>query len=123
MNGLRAPSLVLFATALSLLAGCGSSHRHSGNETVDVSVSEYRITPRSLHADSGVVTLVIHNNGRLIHNLVLSRDGHSQGSTKPIWPGGSAQLTLSVTKGSYLMASTILSDQALGAYGTLQVGS
>jgi hypothetical protein len=123
MTGLRPLSLVLLTTALTLLAGCGSSHHHRGSAALNVSVSEYRIMPQSVHVNAGVVTVVVHNRGRLIHNLVVSRDGHSQGSTKPIWPGASADLTLAVSDGSYLMASTIVSDQALGAYGTLQVSS
>ena len=34
-------------------------------------------------------------------------------------PGQSAELFATLAAGKYLMASTILSDQALGAYGTL----
>ena len=42
-------------------------------------------------------------------------------STKPIAPGQTAQLDAALPPGHYLMASSILSDQALGAYGTLIV--
>ena len=45
------------------------------------------------------------------------------GATKPIPPGQSALLTLSLTPGTYMMSSTLLSDEALGEYGTLTVTS
>jgi Cupredoxin-like domain len=123
MHGLHARRLALFAAALVALAGCGSGHQSGDDLTVAVSVSEYRITPPSAHVSAGLVTVLVRNEGRLTHNLVISRDGHVDGSTKPLWPGSSAELTLPLTRGDYLMASTILSDQALGAYGMLHVGS
>jgi len=52
---------------------------------------------------------------------VISLAGRPELSTKPIGPGQSAQLYATLTPGEYLMASTILSDQALGAYGTLTI--
>jgi len=61
------------------------------------------------------------NYGRLTHNLVLSRGGQTQGSTRALAPGQSGVITVQLTPGTYQMASTILSDQALGAYGTMTV--
>jgi hypothetical protein len=41
--------------------------------------------------------------------------------TQPIAPGQTTELDLDLAPGTYQMASTILSDQALGAFGTLTV--
>jgi hypothetical protein len=65
----------------------------------------------------------VHNYGRLTHNLVVSANGQLVDGTKPIAPGQSAELDLSLAAGTYSMASTIQSDQALGESGTLTVTS
>ena len=61
------------------------------------------------------------NVGRLTHNLVISRAGVTQATMKPIGPGQSGRLTVSVTPGTYLLGSTLLSDEALGLYGHVTV--
>lgn len=70
---------------------------------------------------TGTVSMLIHNYGRLTHNLVVSENGTSIASTHGIPPGGEAELDLSLAPGTYLMTSTILSDEALGEYGTITV--
>jgi uncharacterized cupredoxin-like copper-binding protein len=113
---------VLLALA-SLSSGCGHAVEVGGDRTLQVSLSEYHVLPQSVRVSAGSLTIVVHNYGRLAHNLVLFQNDVSTGATKPIWPGQSAQLTVTLSPGTYLMASTILSDQALGAYGTLTVTS
>ena len=119
--------LLLTAAALSALAGAlaGCSH------TVDVgsgrmlrlALSEYRVTPQSVLAEPGQLTLVVANDGRLTHNLAITRGGKVIGQTPPIPPGQSTELMVYLGRGSYVMTSTLFSDQALGEYGTLSVGS
>ena len=85
-----------------------------------MALTEYRLNPQSIDASGGVMTIVVHNYGRLTHDLVVSRTDRTIAATKPIAPGQTAELDLDLAPGTYLMASTILSDQALGAYGTLK---
>ena len=79
------------------------------------------MNPQSVSVSSGVLMMLVHNYGRLTHNLVVSENGTSIASTHGIPPGGEAELDLSLAPGSYLMTSTILSDEALGEYGTISV--
>ena len=106
---------------MAALAGCGTAMRVHAGETLQIAVSEYRITPQSVHAGTGVLTIVVHNYGRLSHNLVISHAGVAEASTKPIASGGWAQLDAVLGPGRYLMASSLVSDEALGTYGTLSV--
>ncbi len=108
--------------AAGLLAGCGASTRVSANGILHVVLSEYRVIPQQVSAAAGTLTVFVHNDGRLNHNLVISYNGVSEASTEPIRPGQSAELIATLTPGRYVMASTVLSDQALGAYGSLTVG-
>jgi hypothetical protein len=111
------------AASLALLCGCGHTRVVGSDGILQVSLYEFRITPQSARARAGTLILVAHNNGRLTHNLVISLSGHPEASTKPIPPGQTADLAVTLSPGKYLMASTIVSDQGLGAYSTLTITS
>ncbi len=74
-----------------------------------------------MRGPAGTLSIYVHNYGRLTHNLVISNGGRPEASTQPIPPGPDHRADRHPAPGRYLMASTILSDQALGAYGTLTV--
>ncbi len=86
-----------------------------------MALTEYRLHPQDVRVSAGLLAIFVHNYGRLTHNLTLSIDGLGAGSTGPLLPGQSTELVVYLTPGRYVMASTILSDQALGEYGTLTV--
>jgi hypothetical protein len=111
----------MVAATLALLCGCGHTQVVPSDGVLQISLSEYRVTPQSVQARPGPLILVVRNYGRLTHDLVISLSGHPEASTKPIAPGQSADLVVTLGAGEYLMISTILSDQDLGTYGTLTV--
>ncbi len=115
---LFAVTLVGLATAA---AGCGDRLHVGSDRTLRIAMTEYRLNPQNATAPEGPLTIEIHNYGRLTHNLAISLNGQPAGATKPIGPGQDATLIVDLTKGTYLMASTLLSDEALGEFGTLQV--
>ena len=121
MAGPRAFKLALVLVALILPAGCSHTEVVGSDHTLHVAISEYRLNPTKAKVTAGVLVIYVRNFGRLVHNLVITRDGVKTGSTNPIWPGQSVELAVSLTPGTYSMASTLLSDQALGTYGTLEV--
>ncbi len=121
MTGPRAWKLALVCVCAAALAGCGHVQGVAGYRTLHIGLSEYRLRPDNLRVSAGYLDIQVRNYGRLTHNLVISSHGVTAGSTKPIWPGQRAELTLSLTPGKYVISSTLLSDQALGAYGTLIV--
>jgi hypothetical protein len=105
-----------------LLTGCGAVHHASAGDALNVSVNEWRLTPENADARAGPLMIIVHNAGRLAHNLVLSRDGVRISFTAPIMPGQIADLQTTVEKGSYQLLSSMVDDQATGVYGTLNVG-
>jgi plastocyanin len=109
------------ATILALLTGCGRVATVGPSRTLSVAVTEYRINPQSVTASPGPLTITVHNYGRLSHNLAIFSGSVQDATTPPISPGQSAALTVDLTRGKYALASTIMSDQALGTYGTLTV--
>jgi hypothetical protein len=109
--------------AAGVVAGCGASAHVGSGGTLNVSVNEWRVTPGNVDAQTGPLEIVVHNSGRLAHDLVISHDGVRLAATPPIMPGQSSDLFVaSMTKGSYLMYSSMVDDQATGVYGTLHVG-
>jgi hypothetical protein len=107
--------------ALALSAGCGSTTVVGADRTLTLTVTEYRLRPDRARVSEGLLTIVVHNYGKLTHNLAVSLDGQTEGISTPIPAGATAELPLQLTPGTYTIASTLLSDQALGAYGTLTV--
>ncbi|MGI9184616.1 MAG: hypothetical protein ACR2GZ_06580 [Solirubrobacteraceae bacterium] len=105
----------------AVLCACGQTTRVGPTGTLQVALTEYHVAPQAVQTRAGTVTIFVHNFGRLRHNLVISYDGLAQASTQPIPPGETTELIATLAPGEYQMASTILSDQALGAYGTLDV--
>jgi hypothetical protein len=109
------------ALVLSLaMVGCGHTEAVA-QRTLDLSLTEYRLQPQRARVTAGSLTIVVHNFGRRTHNLVVARGGEPVDATKPLFPGDTASLTFSASRGTYLLTSTIQSDQVLGLYGTLVV--
>jgi hypothetical protein len=123
MSGSRASILVLVTICLIGLGGCSHSQRAGADRVVHIALSEYRLNPKNVSVSAGLVTIYVRNYGRLTHDLVISLNGQPEISSKPIAPGQTAVLDAALIPGRYQLASSILSDQALGAYGTLDVGS
>ena len=63
---------VLIAAAALVTAGCGGATQVAKDRTFQVAVTEYRVSPQSVSAPAGTVTIFVHNYGRLSHNLVIS---------------------------------------------------
>jgi len=121
MTGLRATKLALLVAAALLVTACGHTEVAGSGRTVHVQLSEYRLQPQSIRVSRGLVTIIVHNHGLLDHNLALYQNGETVDSINPLGPGETSQMTLFLSPGTYSMASTVLSDQSLGASGTLRV--
>lgn len=121
MPRLRASRLALIAATTVLIGGCGHTVTVRSGRVLQIAVTEYRVIPQSVRVSAGLLTIVVHNEGRLAHNLSVTENGQLVGETNPVLPGETAYLPIDLSPGSYVMASTLFSDQALGAYGTLTV--
>jgi hypothetical protein len=123
----RVASRLLLAGVVSaalgvLSAGCSHTVAVGSTRTLRLGLTEYRVVPQSVRAQPGELTLIVTNDGRVTHNLAITAAGKVLQQTPPIAPGESTALIVYLGKGSYVMTSTLFSDQALGTYGTLNVG-
>lgn len=121
MPGSRASTLALIAVASVTVWGCAHTRVVGAGRAVHVGLTEYRLNPSSIRVSAGELTIYVHNYGRLTHDLVIAQHGQTTGQTQPLSPGQGAVLALDLAPGKYSMISTMLTDQALGAYGTLEV--
>jgi hypothetical protein len=126
--GARAAKLLLRTAAASALAGiavagCGHAATVGPNRTLRVALGEYRVTPQKVQASAGELTIIVHNVGKLTHNLVVKRGTQKVDQTKPIWPGTVSVMAVDLAPGQYTLSSTLFSDQDLGVSGTLSITS
>lgn len=117
----RGLPLLAAAAAAVAVASCGASATIPKDGTLRIGLEEYRLVPGAVHTTAGILTLVVHNYGRLTHDLVISLDGRREIATKPLAPGQTTVLDAALIPGTYTMSSSILDDEALGVYGTLSV--
>jgi hypothetical protein len=103
------------------LGACGRTVTVGPGRTLTVAITEYRLDPGAARVPAGILTILVRNDGRLTHDLVIARDGHPEQSTGPVAPGQEATMLVFLLPGRYTMSSTILSDAVLGARGTLSV--
>jgi hypothetical protein len=122
--GVRAAKpLLIAAVAGILLAGCGHTATVGGARTLRVALGEYRVTPQKVQTSAGELTIIVHNVGKLTHNLVVKHGTEQVDQTPPIWPGTVRVLSVYLTPGQYTLGSGLFSDQDLGVSGTLSVTS
>jgi uncharacterized cupredoxin-like copper-binding protein len=134
-----APLLVVVA------AGCGSSSNSSstksastpaaspttaaatpasGPHTIAVGETEYKLTPSNPSAQSGTVTIVARNNGKITHAIEVEGGGAGGKDAKSasIAPGQSATLKVSLKPGkTYTWYCPIDGHKGLGMKGTIKV--
>ncbi len=112
-------------TAALAVGACGGvSASIPRGKPLEIAVTEYKLRPNQITVPGGTVTITVRNDGRLTHNLdIVPRTGTTPSAdhTPAIPPGQSATITVALKPGRYTIASTILSDQSLGATGTLTV--
>jgi uncharacterized cupredoxin-like copper-binding protein len=117
-----APARGVIAVGLTwALAGCAHTVRVGASRTLHVALTEYRITPDTVRAYAGTLTIGVRNLGARTHNLAVSLGNDNEARTPPLQPGASATITVSHAPGHYMLRSLILGDQALGLWGTLDV--
>ena len=124
MSRLRMPGPVRTALALTLawtLAACDHTIRVGGGRTLHVTLSEYRITPDTVRAYAGTLTIDVRNIGTRTHNLAVSLGNYNEVVSPDLTPGGTATVIVNLSPGQYMMRSLIVNDQALGEWGMLDV--
>jgi hypothetical protein len=121
---MRKPQIAHAVIALLLacgLAGCAHTIRVGGGRRLDVTLTEYRVTPDTVRAYAGTLTIKVRNLGTRIHSLAVSLGSANEAMTPALPPGSTATLKVSLAPGQYLLRSLIAGDQALGQWGTLDV--
>ena len=122
-------AVVLGATACGGKSGGGSSTTNTsaagGTGTpINVSLKNYSITVASSGSLApGVYTFMVTNQGPLSHDLTVNGPGVSKMGTPIFSPGGSEQLTVTLTNGTYDLYCSVPGHKQLGMDTTLTVGT
>ena len=122
MTAARSLRALLATLPLALGVGaCGGGVHVGADRTVRISLHEYRLRPDRITAASGRLTVLARNYGVVTHSLTILRGGTTIASTRAIAPGHTGSLTVTLAPRTYSLASTVHTDQDLGADGTLTV--
>jgi len=119
---IRHPAHATLALALAwVLAGCAHTVRVGNSRHLNVALTEYRITPDTVRAYAGSLTIIVRNVGTRIHDLAISNGNQNEALSPYLTPGASTTLTVDLAPGKYMLRSTVTDDQSLGLWGTLDV--
>ena len=128
MDGMhrQKPLFIAAGVALALtLAGAAvaavAARSSAAAATVKVTESEYhiRLSPSSVHG--GTVTLVVHNAGKIAHQLDLAGGGHRTIAVGTIAPGATRTKTVKLAGGTISLWCPIPGHAALGMKASLHV--
>lgn len=116
----------------------------SDGETLEIGMGDYFFSPKDATAKAGSVTISAPNNGKLVHELVLTKtsgdpaslpttsDGEADeakleargefaGEIADVAAGETKEGTFKLTPGNYVMFCNLPGHYAQGMYGTLTV--
>ncbi len=115
--------LAICAIAAIAVASAGCSHPVpvGRSRLVPIALTEYRVRPDNLVASAGSLTFEVRNLGRLSHNLVIASGSSVLGATRPIPPGQTGTVSVTLPPGRYSISSSIRFDETLGDRGTLLI--
>jgi uncharacterized cupredoxin-like copper-binding protein len=127
----RLPTAAALVAIALALGGCGDDEVfRTSRPVLQITVDEYRIVPQDIEVRPGRLKLVVHNAGRLTHNLVVQVPDGPDGKPMPI-PGGrvattqpgqtAAPVKVTLAPGEYRIVCTIANHDDLGQFGTLKV--
>ncbi|MEA2197897.1 MAG: Cupredoxin-like domain [Solirubrobacteraceae bacterium] len=104
-----------------MLAGCAHTVRVGGSRDLHVALTEYQLTPETVRAYAGTLTITIRNMGTRTHNFTISLGNVNETQPVDLTPGETTTMTVDLAPGKYMLRSTITGDQALGLWGSLDV--
>jgi uncharacterized cupredoxin-like copper-binding protein len=107
------------------VAAGGSTTTGATNGTlVNVSLKEYSITVGGgMTLAPGTYTFHVSNSGTLGHNLTVNGPGVSNKTTGTFSPGGTADLTVTLTNGTYDLYCSVPGHKQLGMDVNMTVGT
>jgi uncharacterized cupredoxin-like copper-binding protein len=128
-------SFVLFAAMLTTIAVLAVENETEGAhaageagapavQTIDVQETEFKIQlPSGTNLKQGDYTFVVHNAGKLQHDLVFEGSNLSGNHrTSLIDPGGEAKVEVALSPGSYTLYCSVDGHRAAGMVTKLVVG-
>jgi plastocyanin len=117
-----AASLALLALALGA-AGCGSEDPvRARDRTIAIALDDFTITPQTVRARPGPLTVDLVNRGRIGHNFRLRRGGANVRKVSTLLPGARLRVRVrKLSRGGFTMYCGVANHEELGMYGTLTV--
>jgi hypothetical protein len=110
------------AAALAACAGCGEPAPVAVDATpLRLTLSEYRVAPQAVRVPAGRVTIVVRNDGTMVHRLQIRSADRTRtlAATPPLRPGASARIVVELAPGTYVDLCSQDRHDTLGEHGTI----
>ena len=89
---------------------------------MEVKATEFAFSLPTTHFSPGTYTFVMKDDGHATHAIAINGPGVSNKSSSFTGPGGSASLTVTLQKGSYVLWCPVGNHRAIGMQTDLTVG-
>jgi manganese oxidase len=111
--------------ALLLLAACAgpaASPSPSAGPAIAVALADFMITPTTVTATSGSVTIDVTSHGPTVHNMTI-RDAAGQhvANSVDLHAGESDEVTATLAPGQYTIFCSFAGHESLGMHASLAV--
>jgi uncharacterized cupredoxin-like copper-binding protein len=113
--------IVATAALVAVLAACGGSSGGGGGKSVDVTLTDFKLTFSEQSLQPGEYTFVAKNEGKFDHALEIEGPGVEK-HTATLEPGKSAKLTVTLKKGSYEFYCPVDGHKDKGMRTEIEVG-
>jgi uncharacterized cupredoxin-like copper-binding protein len=112
------------SSSTSTPAAGGSSGGSGGGTPVDVTLKDFSIAVSGgTTLAAGTYTFHVSNSGPASHNLTIDGPGVSDATTGTFSAGGTADLTVTLTDGTYEFYCSVPGHKQLGMDDTVTVGT
>jgi len=119
VDNLHAPFDPPIATAVELIVEGGDASTATG---VDISLTEFAVSPAEIELGAGEVTFAASNDGAIPHALVIEGEGIRVGTPDSSFAGGETQsFTVDLAPGSYEIYCPVPGHRDAGMLGTVVV--
>lgn len=121
---LRPPLAAVAAALLAACAGCGEPTPAALDATpLRLTLSEYRIAPQAVRIPAGRQTILVRNDGTMVHRLEIRSADRTRtlAASPPLRPGASARLRVELPPGAYVDTCGVERHDTLGEHGSIVV--
>lgn len=112
---MRRTTIGILCTGMLALAGCGGGSKFANHPrpatpvNLSVYINDTRVSVSPPSVGAGPLLFVVTNQASNAESLAITRGGSTVADTGPMSPQGTAQMSVNVSRGAYVVATSPVS--------------